>query len=96
MAAAPFSGTGHFPGGNIISLAYSQDGSTLVAGRDDGKVMVVDRNGDFLWTESAGAWVTSVSVSDDGSTIATGSIDNQIHVFNRQGTLPCILQRKAR
>ena len=76
-----------FPGGNIISLAYSQDGSTLVAGRDDGKVMVVDRDGDLLWTGSAGAWVTSVSVSDDGSTIATGSIDNQIHVFNRQGTL---------
>ncbi|MGD0080754.1 MAG: hypothetical protein ABSB80_08930 [Methanoregula sp.] len=76
-----------FPGGNIISLAYSWDGSTIVAGRDDATVLVVDRAGNLLWTGRAGVWVTSVGVSDDGSTIATGSIDNQIHVFNRQGTL---------
>ncbi len=76
-----------FPGGNIISLAYSRDGSTIVAGRDDATVIVVDRDGNLLWTGTAGAWVMSVSVSDDGSTIATGSIDNQIHVFNRKGTL---------
>lgn len=76
-----------FPGGNIISLAYSGDGSTIVPGRDDSTVIAVDRDGNLLWTGKAGYWVTSVGISDDGSTIATGSIDNQIHIYNRQGTL---------
>jgi WD40 repeat protein len=76
-----------FPGGNIISLAYSRDGSTIVAGRDDSTVMVIDRNGQILWQGKAGYWVTGVSVSDDGSTIATGSLDKQVRLFNRQGTL---------
>ena len=76
-----------FPGGSIISLAYSWDGSTIVAGRDDGTVLVLDRDGNLLLTANAGVWVTSVGVSDDGSTIATGSIDNQIRIFNREGTL---------
>jgi WD40 repeat protein len=76
-----------YSGGNIISLAYSLDGSTIVAGRDDSTVLAIDRDGNLLWTGKAGYWITSVGVSDDGSTIATGSIDNQIHVYNRQGTL---------
>ncbi|HVP97265.1 MAG TPA: hypothetical protein VMS83_08985 [Methanoregula sp.] len=76
-----------FPGGNIISLAYSRDGSTIVAGRDDGSVLAISRAGSLLWTGNAGVWATSVAVSDDGSTIATGSIDNRIHIYNRQGTL---------
>jgi WD40 repeat protein len=76
-----------FPGGTILSLAYSRDGSMVVAGRDDGTVIVVNRDGNLLWTGKAGLWVTSVSVSDNGSVIATGSIDNQIHIFTRQGTL---------
>ncbi|MFA4876856.1 MAG: PQQ-binding-like beta-propeller repeat protein [Methanoregula sp.] len=76
-----------FPGGNIISLALSRDGSTIVAGRDDGTVIALDRQGSLLWTEKAGFWITSVSISDDGSTIGTGSIDNQISVFDRKGKL---------
>jgi hypothetical protein len=76
-----------FPGGNIISFAYSRDGSTIVAGRDDSTVIIADRNGQTRWTGKAGQWVTSVSISDNGSTIATGSIDKQVNLFNRQGTL---------
>jgi WD40 repeat protein len=76
-----------FPGGNIISLAYSNDGSTIVAGRDDGTVLAIGRNGNLLWQRTAGAWASSVAVSDNGSTVATGSIDNRIHVYDRQGTL---------
>jgi WD40 repeat protein len=76
-----------FPGGTIISLAYSYDGSTIVAGRDDTTFLILDREGTLLFTGHAGMWVTSVGVSDDGSTIATGSIDNQVRVFNRQGML---------
>jgi len=84
-----------FPRGNIISLAYSRDGSTIVAGRDDATVIAIDRDGTVLWTGNAGLWVTSVGVSDNGSTIATGSIDNRIHVFNRQGTLLGTSQTKS-
>jgi WD40 repeat protein len=76
-----------FPGGSILSLAYSRDGSTIVAVRDDGSVLALDRAGNTLWTGKAGNWGTSVDVSDDGAVIATGSIDNQVHVYNRQGTL---------
>jgi WD40 repeat protein len=76
-----------FPGGNIISLAYSRDGSTIVSGRDDGSVLVLDREGTTLWTGNAGYWATSVGVSDNGAVIATGSIDNLVHVYDRHGTL---------
>jgi WD40 repeat protein len=84
-----------FPGGTIISVAYSYDGSTIVAGRDDTTFLILDRDGKLLFTGHAGAWVTSVGVSDDGSTIATGSIDNQVRVFNRQGTLLGEYQTKS-
>ena len=76
-----------FSGGTIISLAYASDGSTIVAGRDDGTVLALDGDGNLLFTAKAGAWATSVAVSDDGSTIATGSIDNTIRIFDRRGTL---------
>jgi len=76
-----------FPGGNIISLAYSPDGSTIVAGRDDGTVLALDGDGNLLFTAKAGAWATGVGVSDNGSTIASGSIDNHVRIFDRQGTL---------
>ena len=84
-----------FPGGNIISLAYSWDGSTIVAGRDDTTFLILDRDGNLLVTGHAGMWVTSVGVSENGSTIAAGSIDNQVRVFNRQGTLLGANQTKS-
>ena len=76
-----------FPGGNIICLAYSRDGSTVVAGCDDGTVLILDRDGNLLFSGNVGTWATSVGISDDGSTIATGSIDDQVHIFDRKGTL---------
>lgn len=73
------------PGGNALGLAYSRDGSTIVLGRDDNSVRVLDRNGTLLWTAEAGNWVTSVDVSDDGSTIVAGSMDRNLYVFDRAG-----------
>jgi len=84
-----------FPGGTVISLACSRDGSTIVAGRDDTTFLILDREGNLIGTGHAGQWVTSVGLSDDGSTIATGSIDNQVNVFNRQGTLLGAYQTKS-
>jgi WD40 repeat protein len=75
------------PGGNALALAYSRDGSTIVLGRDDNTVRVLDRNGTLLWTGKAGGWVTSVAVSDDGSLIAAGSMDRNLYVYDRAGNL---------
>ena len=82
----------HVPGGNILALAYSRDGSTIVAGRDDNSVTVLDRNGNNLWSAKAGFWVTSVGVSDTGSVIVAGSMDKKLYIFDRTGTLLGIFQ----
>ncbi|MFA5268738.1 MAG: hypothetical protein WC379_12280 [Methanoregula sp.] len=74
------------PGGNALSFAYSRDGSTIVVGRDDNTIEVMDGNGTQLWTAHAAYWVTSVAVSDDGDTIAAGSLDKTLLVFDRAGT----------
>jgi WD40 repeat protein len=74
-------------GGNALALAYSRDGSTIVLGRDDNTVRVLDRDGTLLWTATTGGWVTSVGVSENGSTIVAGSMDKNLYVFDRNGTL---------
>lgn len=74
------------PGGNALAFAYSRDGSTLVIGRDDNSVSVLDQNGTLLWTAGASHWITSVAVSGDGNTIAAGSMDRSLSVYDRAGT----------
>ena len=74
------------PGGNALAFAYSGDGSTIVVGRDDNTIEVLDSNGTRLWTGHASSWVTSVAVSDDGNTIAAGSMDKSLSVYDRAGT----------
>ncbi|HUH79573.1 MAG TPA: hypothetical protein VLY83_06725 [Methanoregula sp.] len=73
------------PGGNVAAVAYSRDGSTIVLGRDDGSVIVVDANNNILWTKSVGYWPASVAVSDNGSVIAAGCLDKTIRLFDRKG-----------
>jgi len=75
------------PGGNTLALAISRDGSTIVTGRDDRTVRVMDKAGSLLWTATTGDWVTSVAVSDDGSLVLAGSRDKSLTVYNRAGTL---------
>jgi WD40 repeat protein len=77
----------HVQGGNILSLAYSRDGSTIVTGQDDNTITVLDQNGNVLWTAKAGFWVMSVGVSDNGSVIVAGSMDKKLYIFDREGTL---------
>jgi len=74
------------PGGNALGFAYSRDGSTIVAGRDDNTVQALDLDGNLLWTDRASHWVTSVAVSDDGNTIVAGSMDRTLSVYDRAGT----------
>ena len=77
----------HVQGGNIISLAYARDGSTIVTGQDDNIITVLDQDGNVLWTAKAGFWVMSLGVSDNGSVIVAGSMDKNLYIFNREGTL---------
>jgi WD40 repeat protein len=77
----------HIQGGNILSLGYARDGSTIVTGQDDNTITVLDREGNILWTAKAGFWVTSVAVSDNGSVIVAGSMDKKLYIFDRKGTL---------
>jgi WD40 repeat protein len=74
------------PGGNALALAYSHDGSTIVIGRDDNTVQVLNHIGTLLWTAPAAHWITSVAVSDDGNTIAAGSMDKTLSLYDRAGT----------
>ena len=75
------------PGGNALSFALSGDGSTIVVGRDDNTLVVLDGGGgDILWTATEPSWVESVAVSDDGSTIAAGCIGKTLAVYDRAGT----------
>lgn len=75
------------PGGNVISLAYSRDGSTIIVGRDDGTTGALDANGTILWVKKTGYWATSVGVSANGSVIAVGSLDKNLYMFDRKGDL---------
>jgi WD40 repeat protein len=77
----------HIQGGSILSLAFSRDGSTIIAGQDDNTITVLDSNSNVLWTTQAGNWVTSVGVSDNGSVIVAGGMDKNLYVFDRKGTL---------
>ena len=74
-------------GGNILSLAFSRDGSTIVTGQNDNSLTVLDREGNVLWTAKAGFWVMSVGTSDNGSIIIAGSMDKNLYIFDRKGTL---------
>jgi len=76
-----------FPGGTILALAYSDDGSVIVCGRDDGTILAIDRDGALIFSGKAGSWVTSVGISGNGSTIAAATIDNQIQIYDRNGLL---------
>lgn len=74
------------PGGNALAFAVSRDGSTIVVGRDDRTLTVMDsKKGAVLWTKQDAGWVTSVAVSDDGNTIVAGTIDRVVTVYDHGG-----------
>ncbi len=75
-----------FSGGNAKALAFARDGSTIVAGMDDGTVHVLNRAGTVLFSAPAEGWVTSAAVSDDGNTIVFGGMEKKVYVYNHAGT----------
>jgi WD40 repeat protein len=71
----------------IIDMACSEDCSTIVLGSQDGKVWVLDQQGEVLWTHSAGSWINGVGVSRDGSVIAAGALDGTLYIMDHNGNL---------
>ena len=74
-----------FSAGYAQALAWSRDGSTIVIGRDDNNVQVLNRNGTQLWIANATDQITSVAVSNEGNTIVAGSLDKKIYIYNHAG-----------
>ena len=76
-----------FDAGYAQALAWSRDGSTIVVGRDDNNVQVLNREGTQLFVANATDQITSVAVSRDGNTIVAGSLDRKIYVYNHAGSM---------
>ena len=69
--------------GDTLSVAYSPDGREIVYGRQDGEVII--RNRDTNKTHRLGRHslgVASVAFSSDGSRIASGSLDRRVRIWD--------------
>jgi serine/threonine protein kinase len=74
--------------GNVRSVAWSPDGTTLASGSRDETVKLWNKDGTLLRTlEGHTHWVRSVAWSPDGTTLASGSWDNTVKLWNKDGTL---------
>jgi len=76
-------------GGDVWSLAISDDGNYTVAGNAVNQVYLFDSlNDTFLWRYSTGQNVQAVAISADGGYIVAGSDDNKIYLFGNDNSTP--------
>jgi len=70
--------------GNILSVAFSPDGTFLVTGHDDNQIRLWRvADGQLLWKcQEHQNWVVSVAFSSDGQIIASGSADKTIKLWD--------------
>jgi WD40 repeat protein len=71
----------------ITDMACSEDITTIVLGRKDGDVLVLDKMGQERWKYPADSWINGVGVSSDGSIIAAGALDGTLYILDRDGNL---------
>jgi WD40 repeat protein len=76
-----------YTGDQIRDYAISRDGSSVAAGTQGGRLVLVDRNGKEVFSSQLGNWVNAVSLSRDGSLVAAGSTDRSVYLFDRKGQL---------
>lgn len=79
VVATPFRG-----GDNVLSVAFSPDGSRLVVGAADGRLRVVQTS-DWKVTVEVTAhsdWITAVAWNEEGTQVATASRDHTAKVFD--------------
>jgi WD40 repeat protein len=68
-------------------MVCSDDLTTIVLGRKDGDVLVLDEKGQERWKYRADSWIMGVGVSSDGSIIAAGALDGTLYILDRNGNL---------
>lgn len=79
--------------GNIMSLSMTPDGSSILAGTENGHIDHFDASGNVSWSYNANpgnkqnAGVTGVSVSDNGAYVVAGLFDGRILLLNSKGEL---------
>ncbi len=71
----------------ITDMACSDDLTSIVLGRKDGDVLVLNENGQERWKYPADSWIEGVGVSSDGSIIAAGALDGSLYILDRNGRL---------
>jgi len=73
-------------GQDVLTAAYSPDGSTVATGSDDGTIKVWDSFTGRLIRTLAGhtSYILSVAFSPDGRSLASGSADNEARVWDVQ------------
>ncbi len=80
--------------GDVLSAAWSPDGSMVAAGGRSGELYVFSRSGDLLWRATLDGYVEQVEWSPDGSMVAAGvggfsasGLYTRIYVFDSSGSL---------
>jgi WD40 repeat protein len=78
---------------NVLSIAFSADGTRLVSGGNDGDVAITEVKTGKVITKQVAAhsnWIWSVAFSPDNRTVASGGRDNRIVLWDTQAALGTI------
>ena len=76
-------------GGDIRTVAISDDGEYITAGGNTNMVYLFSKNsGTPLWDYNTGDDVLSVSISADGEYIVAGTENHGVHLFSKDGSTP--------
>ena len=67
----------------LLGVAWSRDGAHLVSGAKDGRVRVVDGDGDAVLAERhlSTHWITSLTVPPGGSPLLAGDSAGEVHAW---------------
>ncbi len=81
-------------GGDVLSVAWSPDGSMIAVGSQSGELFVFSSSGEILWRARLDGYVEKAEWSPDGSMVVAGisnftssSLYTRIYVFDYSGTL---------
>ncbi len=78
-----------FPGGHeswVFALAFSKDGSTMISGGGDGRLVAWEANADrpkpLRTTEAHSGWIRALGTSPDGKLLASGANDRLVKIWD--------------